>query len=153
MAEEIMNQTTVEEDYIEKLQQLKATTVSREEYDRVRADNKKMLDAMFNGASTQAEPQPQVEKVDIQALRDELYGGKYEGTDLDYVTKSLKLRKALMDEGHPDPFVSYGQNTTATPADYERAEWVGNEMQKLVDNAHGNPEVFRSELVNLKNRR
>lgn len=153
MAEEIMNQTTVEEDYIEKLQQLKATTVSREEYDRVRADNKKMLDAMFNGASTQADPQPQVEKVDIQALRDELYGGKYEGTDLDYVTKSLKLRKALMDEGHPDPFVSCGQNTTATPADYERAEWVGNEMQKLVDNAHGNPEVFRSELVNLKNRR
>lgn len=147
MAEEQKPNTTPTEDYIATIQELKATTVSKEDYEALRADNKKLLDAIVNGqahAETQPNPEP---KVDIQALRNELYGGRYEGTDLDYMTKVLKLRKAIMDEGHPDPAVCNGAKTVATEADYEMAEAVAKTLQDIVDYADGDPAVFRMELV------
>lgn len=139
--------TTPTEDYIAKIQELKANTVSKEEYDTLRADNKKLLDAIVNGqtqAAAQTEKKP---KVDVQALRSELYGGSYEGTDLDYMTKVLKLRKAIMDEGHPDPAVCNGAKTVASQADYDTCEQVCNTLQEIIDYADGDPQVFRMELV------
>lgn len=156
MAEEIMtNEQSYEQDYIDKLTELKANSVARSEYDRLRADNKKLLDAVFNGAQVEEE-QPAKETVsdqEIQSLRNELYGGRFDGTDLDYMTKTLKLRKALMDRGEPDPAVSRGEHTIPTEEDYERCEAVCNVLQEAVDYAKGDPAVFRSELTRLTSRK
>lgn len=143
-----MRETTVDEDYIAKLQELKQSTVSRDEYDRVRADNKKLLDAVFSGAPSPVEqPKEEKEVVDIQALRNELYGGRFEGTDLDYMTKTLKLRRAIMESGGRDPAVSTGAKTEATEADYENCEAVCNILQECVDYAQGDPALFRAEIL------
>lgn len=150
------NNTTPQDNYIETIQKLKDNTVSKEEYDTLLSDNKKLLDAIVSGQTSAInQPKEEPEKVDIQALRNELYGGRYEGTDLDYMTKVLKLRKAIMDTGAPDPAVCNGVKTTATEADYENCDRVCNRLQEIVDYANGDPAVFRNEfmrVVNLPNK-
>lgn len=149
MAEETTITTTVDEDYIARIQELKKNSVSKDEYERLRTDNKRLLDAMLNGAAqaeSQTIPEPK-EEVDIQALRNELYSGRYEGTDLDYITKTLKLRKAIMDQGGADPGVCNGVKTVAQDVDYENCEATANALQEIVDFANGDPAVFRAELM------
>lgn len=146
MAEEL-NEMNHEQDYIDKLTEMKANSVPREEYERLRADNKKLLDAVFSGEQFKEAAPEKKEEVDIQGLRDELYGGRFDGTDLEGFTKTLQLRKALMDRGEPDPFVSRGEHANPTEADYAEAEMTARGLQEVVDYANGDPAVFRSELM------
>lgn len=145
--------------YIEQLAKLKASSVSKEEYDKLKADNKQLLETLFNGASP-APSQDQGDKVDpkareteIQALRDELYGGRYEGTDLDYATKTLRLRKLIMDSGKPDPAVSSGQKTAPEEYDYENCQSVCDQIQECIDYANGDDALFRAEMMRRVNKK
>lgn len=151
MAEEIKKEG-VEEDYIARLQELKAKSVDLDEYNKVRDDNKRLLDAMLNGAG-QTENTKKVEEVDVQGLRNELYGGRFQGTDLDYMTKTLELRKAIMDRGEPDPAVIRGLKVEPTEADYAYCESTCNTIQECIDYAAGDAGVFRSELMRRASRK
>ena len=153
--ETTIQEPVVDNDYIEQLQKLKSNSVPKDEYEKIKADNKKMMDILFSGAEplpAQEVKEPK-EEVDIQALRDELYGGRYEGSDLDYATKVLKLRKALMDRGEKDPAVSSGQKTTPEEYDYENCQSVCDQIQACVDYAQGDNEVFRAELMRKINKK
>lgn len=152
--EEENKTTTAETDYIEKLTELQANSVSKAEYEKLRADNKRLLDAMFSGTTVPVEePKPEEPQVDIQALRNELYGGHFDGTDLEYTTKVLQLRKAIMATGAPDPAVCNGIKTEATEYDYENAQSICDQLQEVVDYAQGDPGVFRAELLRRTNTR
>lgn len=148
MAEtERIEETKVEEDYIAKINELKANTVPKADFDKLREDNRKLLDSIVNGQEQAKETPKEDDKVDIQALRNELYGGKFEGTDLEYMAKTLALRKAIMDNGDPDPGVCNGVKTVATEGDYENCAAVCDLLQEVVDYANGDPQVFRAELM------
>lgn len=147
MENEEKTMQTPEEDYIAKITELKNSTVSKEDYDKLRADNKKLLDAIVTGQAQAEQPTVQEEKIDVKALRNELYNGRYEGTDLDYISKVLKLRKAIIDSGEPDPGVCNGVKTVASEADYENCNDVCDALQEMVDFADGDAAVFRSEMM------
>ena len=55
MAEEEKKLTGNEEDYIETIQKLKESTVSREDYDKLVADNKKLIETLAQGGSINTE--------------------------------------------------------------------------------------------------
>lgn len=128
-------------DYIEALNQLKQNSVDRSKYDELRADNKRLLQAVINGQTVEA---PVVEaKPDIQELRMAL---TQEGqTNLEYITNALKLREAVMQEGGMDPFVPVGSQYNPTQTDYEKASRVAKVLQEMVDDSDGNPDVFLKE--------
>lgn len=145
--------------YIEQLAKLKANSVPREEFEKLKADNKQMLEILFSGAAPtssqtpEVKPDPKAIAEEIQSLRNELYGGRYEGSDLDYATKTLKLRKLIMDSGKPDPAVSCGQKTAPEEYDYENCESVCNQIQECIDYANGDDAVFRNELMRRVNKK
>lgn len=145
--------------YIEQLAKLKANSVSREEYDKLKADNKQMMEILFSGvapASSQSQevkPDPKAVQAEIKSLRNELYGGRYEGTDLDYATKTLQLRKLIMDSGKPDPAVSSGQKTAPEEYDYENCQAVCDQIQECIDYANGDDAIFRAELMRRVNKK
>lgn len=148
MENEELQTNNVTEDYIAKIQELKNSTVSRNEYDSLRADNKRLLDAIVNGQGHVTDNQPAPEpEVDVQALRNRLYGGKFDGTDLEYWTKTLQLRSALMKQGYEDPAVGRGSKTTPTEIDYQLCQQTCDAIQEMVDFADGDPAVFRAEYM------
>lgn len=140
------SQIDTNQDYISALNEMKKNTVSKEAYDKLRADNKKLLDTIVSGQSLE---QTEVkEEVDVDALRKELFGKtRRDLSNLEYVDKALQLRKALMEKGEQDPFVMKAGRTSSPEAeDFKKAERVASVLQECVDIADGNDSVFDNEF-------
>lgn len=140
------SQIDTNQDYISALNEMKKNTVSKEAYDKLRADNKKLLDTIVSGQSLE---QTEVkEEVDVDALRKELFGkSRKDLSNLEYVDKALQLRKALMEKGEQDPFVMKAGRTSSPEAeDFKKAERVASVLQECVDIADGNDSVFDNEF-------
>lgn len=130
-------------DYVEIIQQMKQTTVSKDKYDRLAEDNKKLMKALANGEQIEAEPE---QGPDIDGLRKDLFNVDSQHTNLEFITKSLELRQALIDSGEKDPFLPWGQKITPDESDIATAERVADVLQQCVDYADGDNLVFTNEL-------
>ena len=140
------SQIDTNQDYISALNEMKKNTVSKEAYDKLREDNKKLLDTIVSGQSLE---QTEVKKeVDVDALRKELFGkSRRDLSNLEYVDKALQLRKALMEKGDQDPFVmKSGRTSSPESEDFKKAERVASVLQECVDIADGNDSVFDNEF-------
>lgn len=136
-------------DYIDALKQLKANSVSKEEYDRVKAENRRLLNDVINGATDYAQETKLSDKPDINVLRKELFDRDGSLTNLDYVSKALQLRQAVMDDGGEDPFLPIGRTISPTDEDRAVAKKLANGLQHCVDFAEGNPDLFTAELQRI----
>lgn len=137
-------------DYIEAIKEMKQNTVPKNDYAKLKEENKRLLDSIINGAELPEDMKHREEKqkVDIQALRNELYGNKNnEMTNLEYIQKTLELRNAIMEQGGDDPFVDKGHNVNPTREDYEAAEMVAKIYQECLDYAKGDSQLFTQELM------
>ena len=136
------------QDYIEAIQALKQNSVDRSEYEKLRAENKKLIDAVVNGQPGQEEPVfKKHSKEQIDDLRNELFNSPKELNNLEYITKAMELREALMENGKPDPFLPVGKQISPTRDDLEGAEKVAQVYKECIDYAEGDSEVFTNELM------
>lgn len=132
-------------DYVETIKQLKENTVAKTEYQKLKEENQKLLKSIINGEEISAEAlKPETSKDD---LRKELYGGEgFQGSDIDFWTKTLDLREKIMDTEGYDPFVPKGHQAVVTASDYEVAERVANTVREVLEYANGDNALFVSEL-------
>ena len=136
------------QDYLAAIKELKQNSVDRSEYDKLRAENKKLIDAVVNGQSGQEEPVfTKHSKEQIDDLRNELFNSPKELNNLEYVTKAMELREALMENGEPDPFLPVGKQISPTRDDIEGAEKVAQVYKECIEYAEGDSEVFTNELM------
>lgn len=133
-------------DYLEVINDLKKNTVSKEDYEKLREENKMLLNNIANNVGVVDDVQV-VEPVDIDKLREELFSSDNQDiTNLDYMTKVMELRKALIDRGERDPFLPSGQNILPTDEDIKTANRVAEVFQNCIDVADGNSDIFTQEL-------
>ena len=136
------------QDYLAAIKELKENSVNRSEYDKLRAENKKLIDAVVNGQPGQEEPAfTKHSKEQIDDLRNELFNSPRELNNLEYVTKAMELREALMENGEPDPFLPVGKQISPTRDDIEGAEKVAQVYKECIEYAEGDSEVFTNELM------
>lgn len=137
--------TTVEEmnneQYIAAIEEMKANTVSRDAYNKLRNENKQLLDALVSGKEIPQEP---VNKPSVSDLRKKLFGGE-DMSNLEYVETALSLRNSLIEAGERDPFLPYGDKVDITPEQIDAAEKVAAGLQEMVDFAEGDSGVFSAE--------
>ena len=78
------------QDYLAAIKELKENSVNRSEYDKLRAENKRLIDAVVNGQPGQEE-QVVVKhsKEQIDDLRNELFNSPKELNNLEYITKAM----------------------------------------------------------------
>lgn len=145
MAEEILDQqgTEQEPDYIQQIEDLRANSVSRADYDKLKAEHNRAMNALINGGQID---DPKAEKVDKDALRKELFTELNGMSNLDYWQKTLTLRQAIIDDGEQDPFLPYGQKIAPTAEDVEAANRVAKVVQECIDYADGDSRIFTNEL-------
>lgn len=89
------------------------------------------------------------EKVDVAALRKELYGDDVNLSACDYWEKTLKLREEVMKQGAPDPFIPIGKNIAPTAEDIQKAENVEKAVRSCLEYADGDSEAFTNELQRI----
>ena len=146
----VSQQENVEQDtnnYIEALKEMKANSVNKAAYDKLKEENKQLLDALINGGQVTQELQK--EPVDIDSLRKKLFNVETELSNLDYMKTALELREALLDQGSPDPFLPYGQNIAPTDEDIRTADRVAEAIKSCIDYADGDSEIFTNELQRI----
>ena len=143
MAEQITS--TVEEmnneQYIAAIEEMKANTVSRDAYNKLRNENKQLLDALVSGKELPQEP---VKAPTPDELRKKLFGGQ-DMSNLEYVETALSLRDSLIAAGERDPFLPYGDKVDLTAEQIATAEKVAAGLKEMVDFAEGDSGVFSAE--------
>ena len=149
LPEENENVAVVEDntnDYIDQIKKLKENSVSKEDYDKLRLDNKRLIDALANGTQMDV-VEPKVSTVEkINELRKKLFGKGTNLNNLEYCDTALQLREALIEKGERDPFLPFGHNVLATESDIESANRVATVMRECIDYADGDSDIFTNEL-------
>lgn len=140
--EQRVEESNPDTDYVAAIKELKEKTVSKESYQKLREENKKLLQSLVNGEQIQAE----VEKPDINELRKELFNEDSNIDNVTFISKALELRTALIENGEPDPFLPVGKRITPTDEDISAANRVATVLQECVDYAQGDSQAFTNEL-------
>ena len=131
-------------DYIEAIKEMKQNTVDKATYNKLKEENKQLLNSLANGETIDV---PKKEEVDIDALRKDLFNN--DQRNLQYIEKALKLREALLEKGEKDPFLPYGKNIIPTDEDIATADRVARVLQECVDYADGDSDIFTNELQRI----
>ena len=119
-------------DYISAINEMKQNSVDRAAYDKLRAENKQLLDTLVNGQRLD-EPVIKEEPVNIDELRSKLFNTKHKDmNNLEFVENALKLREALINNGEMDPFVPVGNKITPTDEDFQKAEKVAKVYKSVL---------------------
>ena len=129
------------------LKEARENSVPKADYEKHEKENKELVAQIINGEGNVGNGQPTPEKVDIKALREDLYGPK--GADLsnlDFWKKTLQLRNAVIEQEGYDPFLPHGAKIKPNEQDVERAEAVAKTVEKCIEEANGNSEVFTALL-------
>lgn len=153
MAEEMT--TTIEsvdetQKYIDTINSLKANSVSRTEYDKVRDENKKLLEAIVQGNAYESASTDAPAKPTIQELRNKAYGKDAENlTDLEYVETVLELRDRLLEEEGVDHFIPSGKKFSPDYNDQFCAQKAYEGLKHCVEVANGDNDVFIQEVTRI----
>ena len=137
--------TAVEKNYIDVINKMKENMVLKSDYDAAIAENKKLAEQLITSPNLQEQPK---EKVDIKKLQDQ-FSASTQMTNLEFVSSALKLRKALIEDGKPDPFLPVGRRISPTEDDIRKANKVAEAFEYCVDAAQGDPAIFNMELMRI----
>lgn len=147
MTDEQNEQTNEYQTYIDEIQNLKETTVSKEQYEKKCEENRKLIQSLANGTPLPgAEQEPP--KPSIEELRKKLANGD-QLSNLEYVKTVLALRNSLIEKGEQDPFVPQGANVKPEATDWATAQRVADAFQSCIDYADGDSEIFTTELMRI----
>ena len=135
------------ENYIDIVTKLKENTVSKEDYEKLQEENKKLANTIANGLTVQPKEEQKKAEVDINELRKNFL--KENQSNLEYAENVLALRNALMEKNpDDDPFLPKGHNINATEQDKIDAQNVADVLEQCIELADGNSDAFTIALQN-----
>lgn len=131
------------EQYIAAINELKANTVSKDAFLKLKQENKQLLDSLVTGQGIEQNA-PETPKKTIDELKSHL---QEEGlSNLDYVATSLELRNRVLAEQGIDMYCPNGAKYVSTYDDQLAAQRVAEQFQEMVDLADGDSNVFDNEF-------
>ena len=155
MAEEIMNQETKTpeyQEYIDTIAELKRTTVSREDYDKLQAEKKQLLSSIVNGQANENAATAATTKPTLAELRDRAVECIKKGANnIDTWTAVMEHREALLEAGFPDPCLPFGRKIKPTAEDVEKNNNVFAVVRECIEYADGDNDIFTNEMQRRTN--
>lgn len=138
--------------YIEALKEMKQNSVSKEAYQKLKDENRQLLDSLINGSQIDIQQmKPEITDEYVNGLRKKLFNPDEGLSNLEYAKTAIELRDALLEKGEIDPFLPVGHNITPTDEDYVKADRVGQVLKECIDYANGDSELFTNELMRRTN--
>ena len=131
-------------DLLEEIKNLKANSVSKEEYIKLQEKNKNLMRQIINGGGTSGESE---EAIDLEEVRKKIFQNPEDLSDLEFWKNTLVLRKERLKEG-VDIFLPKGKKTRYTQADKDSANHVAEVIEHLIEDSEGSPQVFKALLNN-----
>lgn len=131
-------------DYIQTIEQMRQNSVSKDKYDKLKEENKKLLNTLATGGQIQVEEQ----KVDVNKLWEDIFNVRKKPlTDMEVVDKLLKIRESCLENEYRDIFVYGGPEFVPEASDYASAQQTAEVYQKCLDEADKSPRAFKAALI------
>lgn len=131
-----------EQSAIDIITEMRANTVSKDKYNKLKEDNEKLMRALANGETIQVEAP---NTPNIEDLRKEYF--EFENkSDVQIAKDILALREAIIESGDQDPFLPNGKGAIITQQDIADAQAVADLLQYAVDNSDGDNAVFLAQF-------
>lgn len=148
--EELLNSVSGEEmsndsvDYIQAINEIKQNSVSKEAYDKLKADNKRLLDAVVSGKEIEIEAKP-------QKTRQEALEGwtKEDVNNIDFFQNLLDYRDICIAETGIDPALSIGNKVNGVDMTTEKADEIAQFLREQLEVADGDNAIFTREYQRL----
>ena len=121
------------DEFAEAIKKIRATTVSKEDYDKLVAERKTLIKALAEGDVPEAEKQEKP-KPDKKELR-KILSGEKEVSNATYVRAALDYRKTAIEEGKQDPFLPKGIKRSADAKEVEAADRVAAAFEEMLEEA------------------
>lgn len=135
-----LDAVTGDSDAIEALKKLRENTVSKEEYDKLKADNKKLLDAFVSGEDL-TEEKGSKKKTEDELLKS-IYEGK--GSNMELAQDIVDLFDMKQAQGKNIFVASRYANTVEQNAAEADAQEVVKYLKNALEQADGDPTVFQA---------
>lgn len=137
-------------DYIEQIKKLKASTVSKEEYDKLNEEKKKLLQALVDGEQIDAPGDKDKKTSDelIKEAQEGLFKNDGHSTNLEEAKRIITLYEENMKKGNCI-FLPNSKNYKASSDDIATAERVYEGLKHCVEYADGDPDNFQAEFVRI----
>lgn len=129
-------------DYVTAINELKANSVSKEQYQKLKDDNKRLLDALVTNKQLDI---PEEKPVNVDELRTKLFKNEQGLSNLEFIDTALQLRDALIAKGEPDPFLPIGSKVQPDYDMVEKANNVAKCLKEMVEFADGDSGIFNAE--------
>ena len=127
-------------DLLNEFKEYKKNSVPKEDYEKLKAENKKLIKDFLYGSGDSAEVKET--PVDINALRKELFGDDVENlTNRDFWKKTSELYHARLEEG-VNIFLPKGQKTRYDRKDYEVVSDMMETIDSMLSETEDNPTLF-----------
>lgn len=137
-------------DAVQAINELKQNSVSKAEYEKVVQEKNKYLKALINGDESFSEQKKQpITDDQVQKLRQSLFSGEQDLSNLEYAKKALELRAALIERDGVDIFVGRGEKLAPTESDYLAAQRVADALESCIEVSDGDSEIFTRELSRI----
>ena len=133
------------EQYIEAIKKLQQTTVSKDDYAKLKEENKKLLDSLINGETIEA-PKVPGEEVNPEEVVKHIIDNLNTGSSLQGIQDILKLVDYDKAHGKVHPFVSMN-NKNPDEDDVAKAERVEQYLRDCIEYAEGDKALFAQELT------
>lgn len=131
--------TQAADDFIKQIEDMKANTVPKNDYDKVLAERDRLKQAMLHGVTVKEAEQPKTLAEERKAYAEAIKGGV---TNVQGFEAALRLREAAIRETGKDPFMTEALDRI----DPDFGERVAGVMSSMVEQSEGNPEMFNALL-------
>lgn len=139
--QQAVDESNADNDLVEALKQVKANSVSKDDYNKLRADNKKLIDALVSGEQL-SQPQMPAQR-SVEELQKAIY--EHKGTDLEMASDILELYDRQKEMGN-NLFISSTNNMSPSEvqdAEYN-AETVANYLRDVIEKCEGDSNKFHT---------
>lgn len=127
-------------DLLKKIKEIQENTVSKEEYAKLQAKYKEVVNNIVDGVGSKGEAE---DTVDLAKIRENLFTDKVETlSNREFWKNVLQLRHERLEKEGVDIFLPKGSKTRYTREDYESAQKVDDEISKMLEDSEENPQLF-----------
>lgn len=146
---EVTEETVDVQKYLDTINELKNNTVSKEDYYKLKDENKTLLNSIMDGTATAS---TETVKPTAQELRNKIFGPDCDKlSDIEYVEGLCDLRDILLDEEGIDYMAPTGTQYTADYNDIQTANRVYNGFRHCLEVADGDNAIFVQEVSRITN--
>lgn len=139
-------ETDTTADYIETINQLKQNSVSKDEYMKLKNENKQLLNAIASNQVVEVAAEPEI---DIKEVRENVFKNHSNLSNREFVDNVVKLYDYELEHSGKNIFMPNDPNYIPTQDDINQVDNMVTGFKNALEEANGNDLIFNQYMERI----